>query len=103
MNADNGYASARAANVRLRTKRLLTIATVKAIPCADCGKSYPRCVMDFDHRDPSQKRFTIGRHPAGASLAALMEEIAKCDVVCSNCHRVRTHKATGRHVDCETE
>lgn len=59
-------------------------------PCTDCGKPYPYYVMDFDHKDDS-KKFNL----ANAMLHGfnkVVEEIKKCDVVCSNCHRERTHK-----------
>jgi len=65
------------------------IREAKDQPCVDCGVKYPYYVMDFDHL--GNKDFTIG----GAltkSLAALRAEISKCDVVCSNCHRIRTHE-----------
>jgi hypothetical protein len=49
--------------------------------------------MDFDHRDSETKTGNVSnmvkRYNAG--LARLLDEIAKCDVVCSNCHRLRTH------------
>lgn len=59
-------------------------------PCADCGGSFPYWVMDFDHL--SNKRFTISKvvRKASITLALLLEEIAKCEVVCANCHRTRT-------------
>lgn len=57
--------------------------------CMDCHQSYPTYVMDFDHREPSQKEFTISR-VALMSVKQLIIEIKKCDVVCSNCHRERT-------------
>jgi hypothetical protein len=60
-------------------------------PCVDCGKSYPYYVMDFDHRDPTLKVFSIGHDGAKFSYKKLKEEIEKCDVVCANCHRERTH------------
>ena len=59
-------------------------------PCADCGQSFPSYVMDFDHRD--DKKFTISRINMIASESALRIEIEKCDVVCANCHRERTHQ-----------
>lgn len=62
----------------------------KAIPCADCGHRYPYYVMDFDHRDPAKKEFNISTFRA-RNPAALWAEIDKCDVVCANCHRERTH------------
>lgn len=63
----------------------------KARPCADCGNEYPHYVMDFDHRDRTQKSFGIGRSLL-RSTKILLSEIAKCDVVCANCHRIRTYR-----------
>lgn len=61
-------------------------------PCADCGFTYPFYVMQFDHRDPSTKSFTIGSSVTrGLGINAYKNEIAKCDVVCANCHAQRTH------------
>jgi len=66
----------------------------KSVPCADCGLSFPYYVMDFDHRPGPVKCFNLA-NVAGQtriSLARLEAEIAKCDVVCANCHRIRTHE-----------
>ena len=63
----------------------------KQKPCADCGIQYPYYVMDFDHREDKKKlinKFVKG----GPALTSLQIEIDKCDVVCSNCHRERTHQ-----------
>jgi hypothetical protein len=61
--------------------------------CADCGESDP-IVLEFDHRDPSQKDDNIGdAYHGGWSLSRLLAEAAKCDVVCANCHRRRTAAA----------
>jgi hypothetical protein len=49
--------------------------------------------MDFDHRDPALKLFNISEYGVKCALAVLIAEIAKCDVVCANCHRQRTHEA----------
>lgn len=61
------------------------------VPCADCGRRFPPCVMQFDHRDPSTKKLTISRSRARGH-ATLLAEVAKCDIVCTNCHRDRTYK-----------
>ena len=67
------------------------IIDAKNVPCADCGRSYPPYVMDFDHVI-GEKEFNIGMAPAlNKPLKKVIEEIAKCDVVCSNCHRERTY------------
>jgi len=62
-------------------------------PCADCGVRYPYYVMDFDHVRGG-KRFNVSEGAASqVTVENLLEEIAKCDVVCANCHRERTYGA----------
>ncbi|KKL72699.1 hypothetical protein LCGC14_2082280 [marine sediment metagenome] len=58
-----------------------------AHPCADCGTTDPH-VLTFDHVR-GQKAFTIGG-PNGDSLHRVWLEIQKCEVVCFNCHMIRT-------------
>lgn len=58
-------------------------------PCADCNNFYPFYVMDFDHQ--TEKSFNIAEYSRyGASFQSLLTEIAKCELVCANCHRERT-------------
>lgn len=58
-------------------------------PCADCGRKYPGYVMQFDHiRD---KKFCVACY-GGKSVKTVLAEIAKCEVVCANCHAERTHQ-----------
>lgn len=58
--------------------------------CVDCGNVYPHYVMDFDHlRD---KKFQISKSFDRKSLKEILLEIEKCELVCSNCHRIRTHE-----------
>ena len=76
--------------IRLANYRAILDAA-KNKPCIDCGIKYDPWVMDFDHL--ANKEFTISDKSAqGYSIKKLLAEIAKCDVVCSNCHRIRTHK-----------
>ena len=56
-------------------------------PCVDCGGSDP-VVLEFDHL--GEKSFNIAKGLRDRSWEALVAEIAKCDVVCANCHRRRT-------------
>lgn len=63
---------------------------LKEQPCADCGRSYPPHVMDFDHVR-GVKRWNVSESVRHVSSEALAEEVAKCDVVCANCHRLRTY------------
>ena len=64
---------------------------LRDIPCADCGRRFPPCVMQFDHRDPATKRFEVTRIITRAR-PVILAEVAKCDIVCTNCHRVRTYR-----------
>lgn len=63
---------------------------IKAKPCMDCGVSYPSYVMDLDHRDPKKKSGNINQLIEANNWTAFLQEIDKCDIVCSNCHRERT-------------
>ncbi len=59
-------------------------------PCADCGGRYPPCAMDFDHVHGATKAYTVTRMVGRAGDARVLAEVAKCDIVCANCHRART-------------
>lgn len=62
-------------------------------PCSDCGETDP-VVLEFDHyRD--DKSFNIGAELRNRNWQSILDEIAKCDVVCANCHRRRTGRRRG--------
>jgi len=63
-------------------------------PCIDCGNFDPR-VLEFDHRDDVSKTREVSIMTSW-SWASIMEEIAKCDVRCANCHRIRTQVQFGQ-------
>jgi len=61
---------------------------LKSMPCADCGGVFHPVAMDFDHvRGVKWENVWIIR-----TMRRLQEELLKCDLVCANCHRVRTWK-----------
>lgn len=74
------------------TSELEAIQTFKEhMGCSDCMYDYPHYVLEFDHL-PGFKKFGQVSHilkKYGPDKA--WEEIAKCDVVCSNCHKIRTN------------
>ena len=64
---------------------------IKRAPCADCGQSYHPFVMDFDHVR-GEKLFEISvMCRERRTRDEITQEIAKCDLVCANCHRMRTY------------
>lgn len=78
-----------------RQKKRQAIIDAKSKPCMDCGVEYPYYKMQFDHVR-GEKKFNIanaGHDSWGyVSWKDLLEEIAKCEVVCANCHCGRTWK-----------
>lgn len=64
---------------------------LKSAPCTDCNRSFPPICMDWDHvrGKRSDVSYLVSRlRPKDV----ILREIAKCELVCSNCHRIRTHK-----------
>lgn len=59
-------------------------------PCVDCKIQYPYYVMDFDHVRGRKHKNVMELVPT-LSKKKVDEEIAKCEVVCSNCHRIREY------------
>ena len=60
--------------------------------CMDCGNSDIR-VLQFDHL--GDKEFVISSKIGRCTLSSIMKEIEKCDIVCANCHGIRTCERGG--------
>jgi hypothetical protein len=59
-------------------------------PCVDCGDADP-LVLEFDHVSDDKTKDVSKLVLEGYSWKTIEAEIAKCEVVCCNCHRRRTH------------
>lgn len=60
-------------------------------PCMDCKVVHRYIALEYDHRDSSTKTEDVSVMTArGLSRKTILKEIAKCDMVCANCHRYRT-------------
>jgi hypothetical protein len=69
------------------------IAYLRGHPCVDCGET-DIVVLEFDHlRDKVMDVSVLSRE--GYSLERIKHEIAKCEVVCANCHKRRTAQRSG--------
>lgn len=68
---------------------------LKEHPCVDCGDARLP-VLDFDHV-MGKKQFCISYMITHHSLNNVLKEIAKCEVRCSNCHRMKTAESEGWH------
>lgn len=59
----------------------------KKLVCSNCGENHIAC-LDFHHLDPNKKELSITAIARNTySIKRIMEEINKCIVLCSNCHR----------------
>jgi len=73
-----------------RAAARMRVEAIKSVPCADCGGRFPPECMDFDHI--RGKKLSSVSQMLWRSRALIAEEIAKCEVVCANCHRTRSRK-----------
>lgn len=58
--------------------------------CNDCGQKFPNCCYDVHHLDPAEKDFNLSAKRGFDDV--LVEELKKCVLLCSNCHRIRHFK-----------
>ena len=76
---------------RRKPRQDYTDALKIATGCVDCGiKSDHPEIYDFDHIDPSTKLVAISTFMTKGTWEEMLAEIAKCEIVCANCHRIRT-------------
>lgn len=76
--------------IRNRNREFLKEIKEKS-PCMDCGEFYPYYVMHFDHIfEKNASLANLSR--ACVSLERLQQEVDNCELVCSNCHAIRTHE-----------
>jgi len=72
--------------------RRATVAWIKEYkrthPCVKCGFDHP-AALQFHHRNPEEKLFNVANAAGkGKSLEVIQAEVAKCDILCANCHMI---------------
>jgi hypothetical protein len=78
----------------IERNREYVLAHLLTHPCIDCGECNP-VVLDFDHVG-NDKADNIARMVVrGLAWSTIQKEIEKCEVVCANCHRIRTARRAG--------
>lgn len=82
----------RAEYLKRRRGQMDLLNRIRELPCSDCLQSFPTCAMEFDHRDGTTKVGMLSRMAGHVKIATLLEEVAKCDIVCTNCHRDRSYQ-----------
>lgn len=75
-------------NQRAKARKAAYIRSLRCEPCADCGQTKPWYVMQFDHLH--DKKWPISSM-SSQSWKRIEAELAKCELVCADCHATRTH------------
>lgn len=80
-------------NKTIRQKHAALIDAYKRKPCLDCKQIFPTYVMDFDHVR-GEKKYLVSKLRSWhyVNEETIKTEIEKCDIVCANCHRIRTQQ-----------
>lgn len=87
----------KAINAKNYQARQQLIESQRNKPCMDCGFYHPGC-MQFHHRNPKEKSFKVtDTRYYHVSVDILLTEIAKCDVICANCHCIRHYNMKGKN------
>ena len=81
-----------ARSIRRKDIQTQLLSYLEQHPCKTCGNSDIR-VLEFDHRDRSTKDGSVSNFlTEGYGWSKIQREIEKCDVLCANCHRIKTHE-----------
>jgi hypothetical protein len=78
-----------------RGRQAWLVSLKRGRPCTDCGRVFPHQVMQWDHRPGLEKVGDVSGDFWGHSREEILAEIAKCDLVCANCHAIRTFERAG--------
>lgn len=94
-------ANLRKLKVRLRAREF--IKRYKAfVGCSACGIKNP-IVLEFDHVRSKDKKYDVSSaNMKSCSIQKLKQEIRKCDVLCSNCHKIKTYNERNHHKNTDS-
>ncbi len=81
---------------RMLEARAWMAALKEGVPCADCGQVFPVWVMHWDHLPGYDKVGSISEMVGSRSRTITLAELQKCELVCGNCHVLRTISRSGR-------
>ncbi len=88
---DRGFCPSHATRLRAIERKAILV-DEKGRKCIDCDGFFPDYVFDFDHINGKKGRKSISRLlRSGATINRLLEEVEDCELVCANCHRIRTY------------
>ena len=88
-NKERYFKHAKARDQRMRA----WLKEIKDHPCMDCGIKYPPMVMEFDHVRGTKTMGIAEMMRRRFAKAKIIAEVEKCELVCANCHRLRSIKS----------
>lgn len=63
------------------------------VGCKNCGYSENALALEFHHKNPNEKLYAVSSYGAGQiTWEEAKDELKKCEILCSNCHRIETCK-----------
>ncbi len=77
-------------NKQMMREKKAQLVEYKGGTCVDCGGIFPACCYHFDHRNPLEKSRGIAQM-MHRPIEEVKSEADKCDLVCANCHAIRTY------------
>jgi hypothetical protein len=90
-NKETMKARARTYTVENRKRLRAHVEALREVAiCPDCKGKFPACVMEFDHVRGEKSNDISTMVNRSVSMKTLQAEIDKCEIVCANCHRIRT-------------
>ena len=75
-------------------RRVAEVIVLLGGKCVKCGDDKKK--LQFDHVDPSRKTFTITARLAGISVEKLKLELEKCQLLCVDCHMIKSVEESGK-------
>jgi predicted HNH restriction endonuclease len=88
--SEEEYERHRSGRLRRRKEKQEKLYAMFDNACVDCGMTETRVgFFEFHHEDPAQKDREIGSMLNSASFDKVLEEVAKCVMLCPNCHKRR--------------
>jgi hypothetical protein len=85
---------------RSKDLRVANVAKIRKLKeesgCVDCGEMYPHYMLEFDHLPGHEKIGNPTWVARSRSWKSALLEMEKCDIVCANCHKIRTWQ---RYID----
>ena len=72
-----------------KRRKLIRLKAIELLggKCMKCGYNKRNEALEFHHRNPTEKDFSISKRGYCRSWEKVSKEIQKCDLLCANCHR----------------